>query len=147
MSWVLQDIEDLLQLFEDHMRARGGLDVAGVLSVARDEGMYVDPELDWEVLQAELDYRMALQREEQLNGERPVPLPHTVRWYQAKADEPVSAGSNITVRQACFCLATLKLRGGTTVRSFNDMCKLIAAGGFLPAGDNAVPRCAHHSEI
>lgn len=144
---MLQDIGDLLQLVDDHMRARGGLDASGVISGARDEGMYVDPDLDLEVLQAELDYRMALQKADQLNGKRPAPLPHTVRWYQENADTPVSASSTITVRQACFCLATLKLRGGTTVRSFNDMCKLIAAGGFLPAGDNAVPRCAQHSDI
>lgn len=138
---MVQEIDDLLDFFEESTRTRGGLAAAEVLAAAGEQGMFISPDLDREVLQAELDYRMDLQEAHQQRGDRPVARPHTVRWYTEKADEKISADAKITVRQACFCLAALKLRGGMTVKCFDGMCKLIAAGGFLPPSENAMPRC------
>lgn len=137
----MQDVASLIRFGEDEIRARGGVDVAAVLEAALSQGLQAAPDVSMQVLTAELLYRMDLQKAAQLNEGLPPPRPYTVRWYQDNADEMVASGSTITVRQACFCLAALKLRGGMTRRAFDDLCRLLSIGGFLSGDTNFMPRC------
>lgn len=123
-------------------RARGGVDVDAILQAARVSGLRTDSGVSMEVLRAELEDRIDAMQGQQGLDTRPPPQKGTVRWYLQNADKPIAAGVAVTVRQACFCMAALKLRGGMTVSALDTMCRMLASGGFLPAEDNLMPRCA-----
>lgn len=141
IRFLVQSIDDLILYAESEWRTRGGIGVESVLRAAADAGLYGAPDLSRQVLNAELAFRMDLQFREQQNKEKPDPRPHTVRWYQDKADEKVAVGTDVTIRQACFCLAALKLRGGMTGQCMDDICRLLSMGGLLPEDCNQMPRC------
>lgn len=138
----MQDIGELIAFGESEWRTRGGVDADAVLMAAMDAGLYVSPDLSMEVLRAELEARMEEQRAHQLNDHRPPPVPYTVRWYQENAHELISVESNVTVLQACFVLAALKLRGGMTGQCLDSFCKLLSFGGLLGGDCNKMPKYA-----
>ena len=138
----MQDIGELIAYGESDWRTRGGVDAEAVLMAAMAAGLYVSPDLSMEVLRAELEARMEEQRAYQLNEDRPPPVAYTVRWYQENAHELISAESNVTVLQACFALAALKLRGGMTGQCLDSFCKLLSFGGLLGGDYNKMPKYA-----
>lgn len=139
---IMQTIADLLALSDVDGRLRGGDDVGGVLRAALDSGLQISSDMSLEVLGEELRDRMALMKAEQEGEGKPAPRMHTVRWYQANADELVTTSSDMTIRQACFCLASLKLRGGMTGRCMDDICRLLSYGGLMGGAVNHMPKCA-----
>ena len=140
---VLQDIDDLVQFGLDDCRARGGVDVDALMQAARGAGLNVAPDISMEVLRAELESQMESSQGSDSASVMREPRKGTVRWYQQNADEPIAAGVPVTVRQACFCIAALKLRGGITVSAVDTMCRLLACGGFLHPEANIMPRFAY----
>lgn len=142
----LQDIADLLDFDKTDWRTRGGdpLDVDALIQSASRQGLQFSS-IDMEVLRLELRDRMDMQLAKQLDPALPPPTKYTVRWYQENADELVHPGGALTVRQACFCLAALKLRGGMTVQCLDDFCRLLCSGGFLSVDKNSMPTCVHPS--
>lgn len=138
-SWM-QDIEDFVRFAVDDWRARGGSGVDDLLRDARASGLCAGSDLSMEILTAELACRMDTLKLQQLDPALAVPKARTVRWYQQNADEPVAAGSTVTVRQACFCLAALKLRGGMTGTCLDTICRMLSLGGFCVDENNMIPR-------
>lgn len=141
--YVLQDIDDLVQFGLDDCRARGGVDVDALMQAARGAGLNVAPDISMEVLRAELESQMESSQGSDSASVMREPQKGTVRWYQQNADEPIAAGVPVTVRQACFCIAALKLHGGITVSAVDTMCRLLACGGFLHPEANIMPRFAY----
>lgn len=144
MALLLQDIDDIIKFYEEDWRIRGGLDVQAVLRAASDAGIRAGPDLCMEVLSDELQSRMDQKHGDQVDPSRAPARMNTVRRFQRNADSPIAANCSVTTRQACFCMAALKLRGGVTDQTFDDFCNLLASSGFLPAENNMMPRCVPH---
>lgn len=136
----VQTLDDILSFGLSEQRLRGGVDAADIVQAALGQGIQADPSISLDSLTQELLDRMQVQ-EEALSTDAPKSPRHgTIRWYQDHLDDKVAAGSDVTVLQACYCLAWLKLKGGMTVQSMNYFCRMLSSGGFLPAANNIMPR-------
>lgn len=138
----MQSFEEFLRFADEgplEWRTRGGLpsSVHLLMEQAAAHGLYTD---DVEMASAvfkELSARMA-EAEAEADACANV-KDRSISWYRARLGEPISAGSTITVQQACYAMAWLKLQGGMTVQSVDYVCRLMSLGGVLEE-ENQMPR-------
>lgn len=137
----MQDFDTMLRFF-DETRLRGGQgnDQAAIMRALHAEGMTFYGNLTPSVILDELRDRMACTEAARLDEDLPKPKPNTVRWYLSMKGKFVSAGSKVTVLQAAYCLAWLKLKGNMTCDCLDSICRMMAMGGLLPTQDNIMPR-------
>lgn len=136
----MQDIDDLLRYWEHEGRVRGGDEMDAIMQAAESAGWFHEGHFSMDVIHRSLQERMDAQKADQTSTDRRTPQKGTVRWYQANADEMIARGSVVSVREAAFCLASIKLGGGMTVQSFDTICRLLASGGLLSPEENIMPR-------
>ena len=135
-------METILQFGELEWRARGGQDLDGLdlLQAIRQQGMELDDDDIAGGIIEELRDRMQRLRAEHLNEDAPDPRPFTIRWYQKRRNKPIASGSTVTVLQASYCMAWLKMKGNMTSSCLDTICRLLASGGMLPVLNNIMPR-------
>lgn len=142
----VQSLEDLFlfaqaELAKPEWRMRGGQDIDGhaLMQAAQQQGLYIDDRAAVAALTAELSDAMDCTLARQRKNDLPAPRKYTIRWYQLEGDNPIAAGSDVTVRQACYAMVWLKLLGGMTGQCLDSFCRLLSFGGMLRA-ENIMPR-------
>lgn len=138
----VQGLQDLLLFAEQEHRQRGGVepDARAILRAAQDQGRRWDNSISVAGFNEELLEKMACQQAALANKEAPEPRANTIRWYQQHPNALVAEGSTVTVSQASYCLAWLKLKGSMTCECLDYICKMLAYGGFLKSSKNIMPR-------
>lgn len=141
---MLQGLHDMLTFVEDEGRLRGGVvpDASALVRSALQQGFMLDNSISLASLSAELADKMAQMKANCQNVDAPPPRAKTIRWYQDNLNEPIADKSTVTVLQASYCLAWLKLKGGMTAQALNYLCRMLASGGFVQGSNNIMPRYA-----